>query len=70
MASKLKPKDPNPSYKPDPSVTQRRLEDLQRVFGMYTFPFPSLRILIICMLRASLRGPWQKQHLLSISVRG
>ena len=39
MASKLKPKAPSPSYKPDPTVTQRRLEDLQRMFGMYTFPF-------------------------------
>lgn len=39
MASKLKPRLASPSYTPDPSVTQRRLEDLQRMFGMYTFPF-------------------------------
>ena len=35
----LKPKVPSPSYRPDPTVTQRRLSDLQRLFGMYTFPF-------------------------------
>ncbi|MBN1564966.1 MAG: AAA family ATPase [Anaerolineae bacterium] len=39
MASKLKPKLTTPSFQPDPTVTQRRLEDLQRMFGMYTFPF-------------------------------
>ncbi len=39
MASKLKPKPVMPSFRPDPSVTQRRLEDLQRMFGMYSFPF-------------------------------
>jgi general secretion pathway protein A len=39
MASKLKPKLTIPSFQPDPTVTQRRLEDLQRMFGMYTFPF-------------------------------
>ncbi len=39
MASKLKPKPVMPSFKPDPTVTQRRLEDLQRMFGMYSFPF-------------------------------
>jgi general secretion pathway protein A len=39
MTSKLKPKAVVPSYPPDPSVTQRRLEDLQRMFGMHTFPF-------------------------------
>ncbi|MCD4684831.1 MAG: AAA family ATPase [Anaerolineae bacterium] len=39
MTSKLKPKVSMPSYKPDFTVTQRRLEDLQRMFGMYTFPF-------------------------------
>lgn len=39
MASKLRPKQVTPSFAPDPTVTQRRLEDLQRMFGMYTFPF-------------------------------
>ena len=40
MASnKLKPKIPPSSFAPDPSVTRRRLEDLQRMFGMHTFPF-------------------------------
>jgi general secretion pathway protein A len=39
MASKLKPRLTTPSFQPDPTVTQRRLEDLQRMFGMYTFPF-------------------------------
>lgn len=39
MASKLKPKLTTPSYQPDPTITQRRLEDLQRMFGMYTSPF-------------------------------
>jgi general secretion pathway protein A len=40
MASnKLKPKLVPPPYNLDPSITQRRLEDLQRMFGMYTFPF-------------------------------
>ena len=39
MTSKLAPKLATPSYRPDPTVTQRRLEDLQRMFGMYTFPF-------------------------------
>jgi general secretion pathway protein A len=39
MTSKLKPKPVVPSFKPDPTVTQRRLEDLQRMFGMYSFPF-------------------------------
>jgi type II secretory pathway predicted ATPase ExeA len=39
MTSKLKPKSVDPAYPPDPTVTQRRLEDLQREFGMYTFPF-------------------------------
>lgn len=39
MSTKLKPKLPVPFYAPDPSVTQRRLEDLQRMFGMYTYPF-------------------------------
>jgi general secretion pathway protein A len=37
--AKLKPKEVKPPFAPDPSVTQRRLEDLQRMFGMYTFPF-------------------------------
>lgn len=37
--SKLKPKYAIPAYALDPSVSQRRLEDLQRMFGMYTFPF-------------------------------
>ena len=39
MASKLKPKLVTASFAPDPTVTHRRLEDLQRMFGMYTFPF-------------------------------
>ncbi|MBN1564113.1 MAG: AAA family ATPase [Anaerolineae bacterium] len=39
MASKLKPKLPSPEYQLDPAITQRRLEDLQRQFGMYTYPF-------------------------------
>ncbi len=39
MTSKLTPRLAAPSYRPDPTVTQRRLEDLQRMFGMYTFPF-------------------------------
>jgi general secretion pathway protein A len=39
MASKLKPKLTPALYNQDPSVTTRRLEDLQRIFGMYTFPF-------------------------------
>ncbi len=39
MASKLKPKLTTPSFQPDPTITQRRLEDLQRMFGMYTSPF-------------------------------
>jgi general secretion pathway protein A len=40
MASnKLKPKLVPPPYNLDPGITQRRLEDLQRMFGMYTFPF-------------------------------
>ncbi|MEW6579209.1 MAG: AAA family ATPase [Chloroflexota bacterium] len=39
MTSKLTPKLTMPSYRLDPTVTQRRLEDLQRMFGMYTFPF-------------------------------
>ncbi len=39
MTSKLTPKLTAPSYRLDPTVTQRRLEDLQRMFGMYTFPF-------------------------------
>ncbi|HMM29901.1 MAG: AAA family ATPase [Chloroflexota bacterium] len=39
MSTKLKPKLTVPFYAPDPSVTQRRLEDLQRMFGMYTYPF-------------------------------
>jgi len=39
MASKLRPKFVPPPFSVDPSVTQRRLEDLQRMFGMYTFPF-------------------------------
>ncbi len=39
MTVKLKPRIVTPSYAPDPSVTQRRLEDLQRMFGMYTYPF-------------------------------
>ena len=39
MATKLKPKLAVPEYAPDPSVTQRRLEDLQRMFGLYTYPF-------------------------------
>jgi len=39
MTVKLKPRLVTPSYAPDPSVTQRRLEDLQRMFGMYTYPF-------------------------------
>ena len=39
MTSKLTPRLTTPSYRPDPTVTQRRLEDLQRMFGMYTFPF-------------------------------
>lgn len=39
MTSKLKPKPVIPAFKPDPSITQRRLEDLQRMFGMYSYPF-------------------------------
>jgi len=39
MSTKLKPKLAVPFYAPDPSVTHRRLEDLQRMFGMYTYPF-------------------------------
>jgi general secretion pathway protein A len=39
MASKLRPRLIPAPYKADPTVTQRRLEDLQRMFGMYTFPF-------------------------------
>jgi general secretion pathway protein A len=39
MASKLKPKLTTPSFQPDPTITQRRLEDLQRMFGMHTSPF-------------------------------
>jgi general secretion pathway protein A len=39
MASKLRPRLIPAPYRPDPTVTQRRLEDLQRMFGMYTFPF-------------------------------
>lgn len=38
-SNKLKPKLAPPLFNLDPSVTQRRLEDLQRMFGMYTFPF-------------------------------
>ncbi len=37
--AKLKPKLTVPSFQPDPTITHRRLEDLQRTFGMYTFPF-------------------------------
>jgi general secretion pathway protein A len=39
MASKLKPKVVPGAFSLDPTVTHRRLEDLQRMFGMYTFPF-------------------------------
>lgn len=40
MTSKrLKPKIPPLSYALDPSVTGHRLDDLQRMFGMHTFPF-------------------------------
>ena len=39
MTTKLKPKLTVPVFAPDPTVTQRRLEDLQRMFGMHTFPF-------------------------------
>ncbi|NDJ75104.1 MAG: AAA family ATPase [Chloroflexi bacterium] len=37
--SKLTPKQVSPTFAQDPSVTQRRLEDLQRMYGMYTYPF-------------------------------
>lgn len=40
MASnKLKPKIPPSAFVPEPGITSRRLEDLQRMFGMHTFPF-------------------------------
>lgn len=39
MASKLRPKLTTPTFAPDPTITQRRLEDLRRIFGMHTFPF-------------------------------
>lgn len=39
MPSKLRPKQPASYFPQDPTITQRRLEDLQRMFGMFTYPF-------------------------------
>jgi len=39
MASKIRTKIPTPIFSPDPTITQRRLEDLLRMFGMHSYPF-------------------------------
>jgi len=70
MASnKLKPKLAPPPYNLDPSITQRRLEDLQRMFGMYTFPFSLSPNPDYMYVAESPRGRWRKLRLPSISGR-